>query len=217
MSQPRVRAVVFDFDGVIVESGDIKTEAFLELFADYPHHLDAIKRHHLDNLGVSRFKKFAWIYQNVLREPYDTGEKIRLGDRFSAIVFQKVCETPLVAGAREALEVLAKAGVHLVVASGTPQDELDRIVDARGLRGFFAEVHGSPTEKATAVSAVIKRWGLAPTEVLFVGDGTTDHEAATRTGVRFLARRTPDLAAHWASVGCDVVDDLRGLAQRVVS
>lgn len=217
MSAPRVRAVVFDFDGVIVESGDIKTEAFLELFAAYPEHLPAIKRHHLDHLGISRFKKFAWIYENVLHEPYDTGEKIRLGDRFSAIVFQKVCETPFVPGAREALEALARAGVHLVVASGTPQDELDRIVDARGLRPFFAEVHGSPTEKATAVAAALKRWALAPDEVLFIGDGTTDHEAATRSGVRFLARRTPDLAAHWASLGCECVDDLRGLERRVVS
>ena len=123
MSARRLRAVVFDFDGVIVESGDIKTEAFLELFAAYPQHLAAIKRHHLDHLGISRFKKFAWIYDNVLHEPYDTGEKIRLGDRFSAIVFQKVCETPFVPGAREALEALARAGVHLVVASGTPRDE----------------------------------------------------------------------------------------------
>ncbi|OGQ25208.1 MAG: hypothetical protein A2138_06125 [Deltaproteobacteria bacterium RBG_16_71_12] len=217
MSAGRVKAVVFDFDGVIVESGDIKTEAFLELFAAYPEHLPAIKRHHLDNLGVSRFKKFAWIYDELLHLPFDTGEKIRLGDRFSAIVFQKVCETPFVPGAREALDALARAGVHLAIASGTPQDELDRIVDARGLRPFFAEVHGSPTEKATAAASVIRRWSLAPDEVLFVGDGTTDHVAATTAGVRFLARRTPDLAEHWAAVGCACVDDLCGLERLVVS
>lgn len=213
----RVRAVVFDFDGVIVESGDIKTEAFVELFADHPEHLPAIKRHHLDNLGTSRFIKFAWIYQHLLNLPFDVGEKVRLGDRFSAIVFQKVCETPFVPGALEALDVLSRAGVHMVVSSGTPQDELDRIVDARGLRRFFTEVHGSPTEKAAAVGHVLKRFGLERDEVLFIGDGTTDYDAATRTGVRFLARRTPDLAAHWASLGCECVDDLRGLERRVVS
>lgn len=211
-----VRAVVFDFDGVIVESGDIKTEAFLELFADHEQHLAAIRRHHLDHLGVSRFKKFAWIYENLLRLPYDQGEQVRLGDRFSAIVFEKVAATPFVAGAREALEALLRAGVPMVVASGTPQDELDRIVDIRGLRRFFAEVHGSPTEKAVAVEHVMKRWGLHRDEVLFIGDGTTDHDAASRTGVRFLARRTPDLKAHWARVGCECIDDLRGLERRVV-
>ncbi|MCC7073413.1 MAG: HAD family hydrolase [Deltaproteobacteria bacterium] len=213
----RLRAVVFDFDGVIVESGDIKTEAFLELFADHPQHLPAIKRHHLDNLGISRFIKFAWIYEHLLGLPFDIGEKVRLGDRFSAIVFQKVCETPFVPGALESLELLSRAGVHLVVSSGTPQDELDRIVDARGLRRFFAEVHGSPTEKAAAVAHVLQRWALHRDEVLFVGDGTTDHQAAAQSGVRFLARRTPDLAAHWATVGCECVDDLRGLERRVVS
>ncbi|GAF78578.1 unnamed protein product, partial [marine sediment metagenome] len=31
-----IKAIIFDFDGVIVESSDIKTEAFRELFQDYP-------------------------------------------------------------------------------------------------------------------------------------------------------------------------------------
>jgi phosphoglycolate phosphatase-like HAD superfamily hydrolase len=209
------KAVVFDFDGVIIESGDIKTEAFLELFADHPEHIAAIRKHHLANLGVSRFKKFAWIYTNLFGKDLEDGEKIRLGDRFSAIVFQKVCEAPFVAGAREALEALAKAGVPLAVASGTPQDELDRIVDARGLRQLFVEVHGSPTEKPTAIKSVMDRYQLAREHVLFIGDGTTDHEAATKAGVNFLARRTPELAPYWQSAGCRCVDDLRGL-ERVV-
>ena len=36
------KAVIFDFDGVILESSNIKTEACLELFEDYPEHRAAI-------------------------------------------------------------------------------------------------------------------------------------------------------------------------------
>jgi beta-phosphoglucomutase-like phosphatase (HAD superfamily) len=45
------RAVVFDFDQVLVEWGDIKTEAFLELFVGYPQQREAIRAYHLQNVG----------------------------------------------------------------------------------------------------------------------------------------------------------------------
>ena len=47
-----LRAVIFDFDGVILESADIKTQAFIELFADNPDHREAILRQHHDNVGI---------------------------------------------------------------------------------------------------------------------------------------------------------------------
>lgn len=209
------RVVVFDFDGVILESGDIKTEAFVELFAEHREHVSAIRAHHLANLGVSRFKKFEWIYANLLRMPFSEQTRTELGDKFSALVFKKVCEAPFVPGAREALEAIAATKVPMIVASGTPQEELDRIVDVRGLRGFFAEVYGTPSEKADVLRKVMARYECGPTDVLFIGDGTTDHDAARAAGVKFLARRTPELAPYWTQCGATCVDDLRGLERHV--
>jgi phosphoglycolate phosphatase-like HAD superfamily hydrolase len=212
-----VRVVVFDFDGVILESGDIKTDAFVELFAEHREHLPAIRAHHLGNLGVSRFKKFEWIYTNLLRLPFDDTIRAELGDKFSALVFKKVCEAPFVPGAREALEAIARSEpkVPMIVASGTPQEELDRIVDVRGLRPFFAEVYGTPNEKADVLRRVMARYECAAEDVLFIGDGTSDHDAARAAGVKFLARRTPDLAPYWVKCGATCVDDLRGLERHV--
>src|SRR5690606_22889470 len=42
-------AVIFDFDGVILESVKVKTDAFKELFSDYPEHLEAIVAYHENN------------------------------------------------------------------------------------------------------------------------------------------------------------------------
>ena len=58
-----VKAILFDFDGVIVDSVDIKTIAFKELFSAFPEHSREIERYHLDHLGVSRYQKFEWIYR----------------------------------------------------------------------------------------------------------------------------------------------------------
>ena len=215
-SEPaRLRALVFDFDGVILESADIKTDAFVELFSHLAPTLVAqVREHHLANLGISRFVKFDWIYQNVIGKPLPEPEKLELGERFSAIALRKVLACPFVPGAEEALAALSPR-LPLFVASGTPQDELDRIVDARGLRGHFREVWGSPREKANILHDIASRHDLALDEILFVGDGASDEKAAKQAGTRFLARTTPPLADHWARSDARKVEDLRTLAALV--
>jgi beta-phosphoglucomutase-like phosphatase (HAD superfamily) len=58
-----VKAVLFDFDGVIVESVYVKTEAFRELFAGESEYLSEILAFHLANGGMSRYTKFEIIYR----------------------------------------------------------------------------------------------------------------------------------------------------------
>lgn len=81
---PMKKAIVFDFDGVILESMDVKTRAFRDLFEDYPEHNDEIVRFHLDNGGMSRFEKFRIIYRDILSLPLSESEFERLSTKFSA-------------------------------------------------------------------------------------------------------------------------------------
>ncbi|MGE0396538.1 MAG: HAD family hydrolase [Kofleriaceae bacterium] len=193
-----LRAIVFDFDGVVLESADVKTHAFVELFAEHGKDVQArVLEHHLANLGISRFKKFAWVHENVLHRTLSDDESRALGDRFSSLALAKVLAAPFVPGADTALRDLATR-LPLFVASGTPQEELDAIVDQRALRSFFREVHGTPREKPAILGDILARYGLAPNELLFIGDGMSDYKAARATGVEFLARDTPGLATEWA-------------------
>lgn len=212
---PAFRAVVFDFDGVIVESADVKTDAFLELFRDLPHLQSAIRQHHLENLGVSRFKKFEWIYKNLLNQALPPEESRRLGDRFSSLVFRRVVEAPFVPGALESLQGLSPV-LPLFVASGTPQEELRAIIEARGLSAFFREVWGTPREKPDILEDIMKRFALDPHDVLFIGDGMSDHRAALATGVCFLAREIRGLQGYWVTAKVPRVRDLTALPTRVL-
>lgn len=191
-----VRAIVFDFDGVILESAQIKTEAFVELFSEYPQHSSAILQYHLENQGISRFRKFEWIYQTLLGRELTPHESARLGDAFSDLVFRKILEAPFVPGAREALTHL-HARLPLFVASGTPEPELRDIVEKRGLTQFFAGVYGTPAEKPAIVRAIMDAHGWTADEILFVGDALSDFSAATTVGTRFVARVTPEFEATW--------------------
>jgi phosphoglycolate phosphatase-like HAD superfamily hydrolase len=205
-----IKTIIFDFDGVILESADIKTVAFLELFNHRPDLQPAILQYHLDNLGVSRYDKFAWIYTDLLGRPFTTEIRDQLGRDFSAIVLEKVLTCPFVPGAYEALQCLS-ARMPLFVASGTPQDELDLIVERRNLKGYFTEVWGTPRKKPDIIRDILERYNFAPHEALFVGDGSSDYKAAVTTNLHFLARRTPDQAEYWQQQDLHyILDDLCG-------
>jgi phosphoglycolate phosphatase-like HAD superfamily hydrolase len=181
------KAIVFDFDGVILESMDIKTRAFQDLFQDYPDHLDDIVRLHVENGGMPRFEKFDIIYRDILKKPLSEADRNELGTRFSELVFQKVLACPFVAGADRFLEKYSSK-LELFVASGTPEPELRQIVAKRELGRFFQGVYGSPRTKAEIVRQIMAEQSLLPAEVLFVGDALADYRSACETSVAFVGR-----------------------------
>jgi len=213
----RLRAIVFDFDGVILESTDIKTDAFCALFSDLDPALQSrVREHHLANLGISRFVKFEWIYQNLLGRPLHEAERLQLGERFTAIALRKVLDCPFVPGAEAALRALSPR-YPLFVASGTPQAELDQIVLARGLGGYFAEVWGSPSEKHDILADIGARYRLDRRQILFIGDGSSDERAARAAGVEFLARVAPTAQEAWSRSGARRAADLTSLVDLVAT
>ena len=207
-----IKAVIFDFDGVLAESADIKTEAFAELFADYPDHVDEIVAYHKRNMGISRFVKFRYFYERILGKELLREEEVALGERFSRIVLEKILAAPLVPGTVDFLE-----GHHqkmlLFIASGTPQTELDGIVRARGLAKYFKEIHGSPRKKDEIINGILSDHDLRPEQTVFVGDAESDLKASQATGVYFVARTflgQGDLSA------CPFqIRDLRGLDEAI--
>ena len=214
----RIRAIVFDFDGVILESADVKTDAFVELYADHGAAVvGRVRDHHLANLGVSRFKKFAWIAENVLGRPLTDDESAALGRRFTDLALAKVLAAPFVPGAEAAIAALAARGLPMFVASGTPHAELQLIVTRRGLHRSFHEVHGAPREKPEIVRDLLARHGLSAGQVLFVGDGMSDYKASCAIGTEFLARDTPALHHDWMALGVRFEPDLVRLPEVVAA
>jgi phosphoglycolate phosphatase-like HAD superfamily hydrolase len=216
-SPERPAAVVFDCDGVLIESVEIKTEAFVELFADHPEHHEAIARHHQTHLGISRFAKFEWIYRELLDFDLEGGESAELGRRFSKLVFARTVACPEVPGTVETLEALHGAGVPLFIASGTPQAELRRLIAARGWGAYFRGIHGSPRTKPSILESIAQALHCSPEAMVFVGDGRTDLEAARETGTRFVLRETPAQAAFFTDYDGPRVADLRGLPDHLTA
>jgi phosphoglycolate phosphatase-like HAD superfamily hydrolase len=203
-----LKAIAFDFDGVILESQDIKTEAFVELFAKFPGQLEEIRKYHLDNAGISRYVKFEHISREILGLPYTETDRERLGAEFSQLVYDRIIACPEVNGARDLLRGL-RPRVLRVVASGTPQDELRRIVHERRMTEWFDEVWGTPRTKTEILRDLLARHALAPGQVLMVGDARSDYQAAQETGLKFLAR---ELGSVFTGMNVAKVTDLGEMA-----
>ncbi len=178
-------AIVLDFDGVVIDSVGAKTEAFAELFAEEEEHLPTILALHKRLGGISRFKKFDLIYQDILMRPFASGERDELGRRFARLARAKMTACGLLPGSQRFLERYSR-GIPLFIASGTPEEELQEIVAQRELRDYFREVLGSPREKGDLLRGIMTRYRMDSTRLLFVGDAWSDYEAARETEVHFF-------------------------------
>jgi HAD superfamily hydrolase (TIGR01549 family) len=212
----RFVAIVFDFDGVILESVNLKAEAFRQLFRDHPTQQERIVQLHLTKGGLSRYEKFRRIYQDYLHLPLPDEEMTRLDVEFSQLVEQATHTCPYVPGARAFIERQARER-SLFIASGTPQIELRRVVAARDLDQYFVGVYGSPRTKVELLSAILSRVAAPAEAVLFIGDSIIDYEAAMATGVRFCGRVPAGQPSPFPSSQQLLVRDLAELESRLFS
>jgi HAD superfamily hydrolase (TIGR01549 family) len=181
------QAVFFDFDGVILDSVDVKTQAFATMFRSYgPKVEKAVVEYHLAHGGISRFKKFEYYYRHLLQKPITEEMLEDLGREFNQFTLDGVLAAPFIDEAMETLERLKQQGIPTFVVSGTPHEEIQLIVEKRNLSPYFVEVHGSPRKKLEIMQDISSRHSLCMKDCLFIGDATTDFEAAQGCGTGFL-------------------------------
>jgi phosphoglycolate phosphatase-like HAD superfamily hydrolase len=186
-----IKAVIFDFDGVLVESVDVKTKAFAKLFEGYGTKVvQQVVDYHLANGGVSRFEKFKYYYREVLHKPLSEVELEKLCNQFANIVIEQVVNAPFADGAVAFLNQ-NYTEYDLFVVSATPQDEIEDIVKRRRMSFYFRGVLGAPCRKDALTQDILDSCGYEPGQVLFVGDSLSDYEAAEKTGCHFIGRVSP--------------------------
>ena len=203
-------AIVFDFDGVLVESVDIKTEAFAALYKGYGSDVvNKVVAFHLNHLGVSRYEKFRYYHKELLGRELTEPKEAELDKSFSAWVEDAVVQAASVIGADELLEAIYES-LPLFIASGTPDNEIKRIVDKRKINHYFISVHGAPLKKGPIIKGIIREHGFDPQRVLMVGDAPSDYEGAIEAGVCFVGRVPPGAKNPFAE-NVPIMGDLKAM------
>lgn len=179
----------WDFDGVIKDSVVVKSKGYEKLFLPYGKEVvDRVNEHHENNGGISRYKKIP-LYLGWAGEPAGPEQVQSFCEQFSKLVQQAVIHSPWIPGVKEYLKDNCLQQSFILITA-TPQEEIEEILNALNIAGFFREVHGAPKTKAAVINDVLKRLHFPSEQALVIGDSGTDLEAAEKNKVAFLLRRT---------------------------
>lgn len=189
-----IKAIFWDFDGVIADSVNVKTDAFYELYLPYGKEVaEKVKEYHLANGGVSRFKKFEYWETELMGKPAPVPQSVidDLASRFSSLVMEKVINAPYIKGVYETIAKYSTIVSNYII-SGTPEGEMKDIINGRGLTPFFKDVLGSPETKEALTTKLIEREGFDSREVIFIGDAPSDYRSAEQNNTWFILRKHED-------------------------
>jgi len=188
----KIKAVILDFDGVILESFGIKTNAFYHIYSKYGVNIaEKVVQHHIANGGISRYEKFKKYHNDYLGIILTPEAVIQLDREFSLLVTNEVLQSPFVPGSFEFITQNWEK-YTLFISSGTPEYELKDICNRRNLSKFFVGMFGSPLNKVAHIQSIMQNYQLKPYEIVFVGDAINDKIAAQTTGLHFIARLSGD-------------------------
>ena len=173
-----VRAVLFDWDGTLVDSAEPAYRSYVRMFADFGVHFD--------REIYARTYSPAW--EHTYRCVNLPKEHWREADRRWLEYFDEETTAPLVAGAAEALDMLAKKNVACgIVTSGTRR-RIVRELAAHGVDRHFIHVvcgDDGPRRKPDpeALRVCLDRLGVAPKDAAYIGDSAEDVMMARAAGV----------------------------------
>jgi len=185
-----LRAVIFDWDGVVVDSS-----------AHHERSWEILAAKRRLPLPADHFKRGFGKKNNVIipdlgwaKEPADVEALAHEKEEiYRSLVREKGIE-PL-PGVRELLAALRAENIPCAIASSTERANLDLPIDLMGLREFFTVivsgeevVHGKPDPAVFLLAA--ERLGIKPADCVVIEDALVGIEAAKRAGMPVLAVAT---------------------------
>ncbi len=181
-----IEAYFFDFDGVLVDSVPIKARAFAILFESYGSEIEnRVVEHHLNNGGMTRKEKIHYYFENYINKPVTEKILDEQCEKFSSIVENSVAAAEEIKGATVFLKRVSKK-TDCFIVSATPDDELIRIVEKRGIKDCFIEISGSGKSKTDTINYLLKKYSLNSSRCIFFGDAMSDCIAARNCSVPFI-------------------------------
>lgn len=174
------QAIIFDLDGTLVDSFSFFLGALNQLANKYKFksvELDEVEQYkHLSpkeimkEMNVSRWK-LPWIAKDFIRLMKDRDEEIHLFE-----------------GMRDHLIELHKQGYTLAIITSNSKENCQNVL-GKELCELFSHIDGGSSifGKAKRIKRVLSILNLNKEQAIYVGDQTTDGEAAHKAGIDFAA------------------------------
>mgnify|MGYP001189737295 CR=1 FL=1 len=184
-----VKVIVFDFDGTLIDSNQLKYNAFFELFPSDSLHKEIITDVLDEFIEKSRYVILREILKRINRKTInedDLDYRVHASaKKYNDIVVDGAKRCKEKSGAKEVLESLSKR-YNLYLSSTTPETSLKDTVKHRNWEGFFCDIFGYPNDKTSVLFDIIKRESISPGNLLVVGDGKSDRDSADKASCKFF-------------------------------
>ena len=181
-----IKVIIFDFDGTIADSVNIKTEAFVDLYKHFGKEVSVkVRDYHLLNGGVSRYEKFKYFHNTFLNIELPKKHIDNMAEVFSNNVMKKVVEAPYIPGAFEFISKNYKK-FDMFISTATPFEEILEILQKKRLQKYFLNIFGSPSSKEDHIKKIIFEGNYNKDEIVFIGDSTADKEASLLANIKFI-------------------------------
>ncbi|RUR46001.1 HAD family hydrolase [Vreelandella populi] len=179
------QTLIFDCDGVVLNSNCVKTDAFYQAALPYGEAAaQALVDYHVQNGGVSRYKKFAHFLESIVK-PKQFGPTLEeLLKSYADKVYEGLMNCEIAPGL-ERLKETTPASRWMIV-SGGDQAELRRVFAARSIECFFnGGIFGSPDTKDDILNREIANSNIQE-PALFLGDSKYDYYASSKANIDFI-------------------------------
>jgi len=181
------RVIIFDCDGVILDSNNMKIKAMYSALKTslYPAELiDVAVNTFLNNFGKSRQYHCHYFVETLLglhgKKSTDLQQLIL--SNYSQAVEDEYLTVPMTEGSAALLNSLKHK--HLYIGSGSEEEQLVRILKKREISHYFNGIFGSPEKKSINIKNIL---GNHPNEkIIFIGDALADYNAAVDNNIDFI-------------------------------
>ena len=177
------KTIVFDCDGVVLDSNKVKTTAFYKAALPYGvEKAQSLVDYHVARGGISRYKKFEWLLEKCKGLKGPTLEQLLAS--YAKEVEAGLLSCDIAIGLEQLREHTKKA--KWLIVSGGAQHELRDVFTKRFINSHYdGGIFGSPDSKDEILSREIKS-GNIKFPALFIGDSKYDFEAARSANLDFV-------------------------------
>lgn len=189
-----IKNILWDFDGVIIDSMTIREYGFREIFKNFDKQsVDKLIQYHNNNGGLSRFHKIEYFFSSILKQNITQNEILQYADKFTTIMRQELINPKhlIIETVKFIKNNYKNYNFHIV--SGSENNELNYLCRKLNLSQYFISIHGSPTLKNNLVSDLITNCKYNLNETILIGDSINDYEAAIANKIEFYGYNNKDL------------------------